>query len=289
MFRPPPVWSLYDMIEHFAIPFCEAYAKLANWIQTLHCQARADIAKQLSDRQLSEGYTYAVYNDALAPIITQIERLEFDRVLIDRAKLLGARLSIPQGRTWTAESVGDVLVDIRRSIGEELKKHKFAYLRSPNDQYFEQERLFGDEVYEKFPEARQDVKDAGNCFAGELYPATVFHLMRVAEYGLRNIAALVKVKLTDKGRPQPIEYATWDKVIAEIRNQITKARALSHGPKKNARLQFYSGAADTCAYIRDLWRNDVSHTRKTYNHTEALSVLTRVRDFMQSLARPLPR
>jgi hypothetical protein len=108
--------------------------------------------------------------------------------------------------------------------------------------------------------------------------------MRVAEYGLRYVAKKAGVKLTDKGKSQPIEYATWDKVIAEIKKQITAARALSHGPKKNMKLQFYSDAAENLTYIRDIWRNEISHTRKSYNEAEALGVLTRVRDFMELLA-----
>jgi hypothetical protein len=50
--------------------------------------------------------------------------------------------------------------------------------------------------------------------------------IRVAEFGLRNIARKVGVRLTDKHKPQPIEYATWDKVITAIKNKHTAAHAM---------------------------------------------------------------
>jgi hypothetical protein len=151
------------------------------------------------------------------------------------------------------------------------------------DKYFEQERLFGDAVYETFEKARQDIKDSGNCLAAGLSTACVFHLTRVAEFGLRHIAAKVGVKLKDKGKPQPIEYATWDKVITAIQIKIKDARQLPQGPQKIRRLAFFSDAAEQCSYIKDLWRNEVSHTRKRYNENEALRVMQRIRDFLQLL------
>jgi hypothetical protein len=113
-------------------------------------------------------------------------------------------------------------------------------------------------------------------------------MMRVAEMGLRNIAKKVGVKLIDKGKPQPIEYATWDKVIQGVNAKIIAARALPHGPRKNKNLQFYSQAADQIIYIRDTWRTEVSHTRKSYNDGEAFGVITRVREFMELLATNKP-
>ena len=137
-----------------------------------------------------------------------------------------------------------------------------------------------------FPEATADTESAIECYALEQPTAAVFHMMRMAEHGLRAIAKKVGVRLTDKGKPQPLEYATWDKVITAINNKIAAARLLPQGPKKNQKLRFYSDAAENCTYIRDLWRNETSHTRKRYNSAEAWGVINRVRDFMELLANP---
>ena len=92
------------------------------------------------------------------------------------------------------------------------------------------------------------------------------------------------VKLTDKGKPQSIEFATWDKVITGIKTKIADVRLLPQGLRKNRNLQFYSDAAENCTYIRDIWRNEISHTRKNYNEGEAIGILKRVEDFMRLLA-----
>ena len=50
--------------------------------------------------------------------------------------------------------------------------------------YYEQEELFGSEVHTNFESTRDDVKEAGNCYATGRYTACVFHCMRVLEKGL---------------------------------------------------------------------------------------------------------
>jgi len=162
------------MIEHFALQFCEAYAKLARHIDAVLLRETEDRPKQLKDRELGDGYKRFVAQEAIAPIMSEIERLGFDAELVGRVKRLFARLADPNSRSWTAELLLDSLTEIRRAIGLELQKHKFAHLHSPNGQYFEQERLFGDEVYKKFKSARQEIRDAGNCLAVSLPTASVF-------------------------------------------------------------------------------------------------------------------
>lgn len=181
------------------------------------------------------------------------------------------------------ESIRREIKALRKNMELVLHRRKFVSVAEDNTKYFEQEKLFGDVVYEKFEEARQDIRDAGNCFAVDLPNACVFHLMRVSEIGLRHVAARVGVKLKDKGKPQAIEYATWDKVIHGIQGQITKARTLPQGARKARRLSFFSDAAELCSYIKDIWRNEISHTRKRFNENEALGAMERVKSFMQLL------
>jgi len=200
-----------------------------------------------------------------------------------RISSLHAKLT--EGDKFTPELLAAELKHIQSDFVFLLMKMKFAYIPAPNDKYFEQEQLFGEKTHEQFRDACNDIKDAGNCIAAELYTAAVFHLMRVAEFGLRHIADRVKVELKDKGNPIPIEYATWDKVIQGIQNKITETRKLSQGVEKNEELQFYSDAADQATFIKDLWRNDVSHTRKRYNDREAIGVFVRVKGFMKLLAK----
>jgi hypothetical protein len=96
--------------------------------------------------------------------------------------------------------------NIREAVASEAGDHIFILVSKDRVIYAEQERLFGDKVYEQFWSARKDVTDAGNALAVELPNAAVFHLMRVAEVGLRALARDRRVKLPKKG--QPLELAT---------------------------------------------------------------------------------
>lgn len=90
--------------------------------------------------------------------------------------------------------------------------------------------------------------------------------------------------INDQANYHPIESGTWDKVITACKGKIDAIRKKPIGPKKQAQLEFYSDAGDHCLFMKDIWRNNISHTRKPYNKPEALAVLERVRDFMKFLA-----
>jgi hypothetical protein len=260
------------MIEHLALPWAHAYHRLLANIEWLHRVDKEDRGKPLNERVLSLGKTQFIAQHALQNMLVELDRMKFQPDLQVKARRLWSRLVDENARTWTAESVLDALTDINGEIQRELGKHRFAYLGVGVDEYFENDHLFGSEVFEKFKSARQDIKDAGNCFATGLYTASVFHLMRVAEHGLRVIARRLKVQITDKKKRIPLSYGDWTKVIEAIRNKITESRSLV-GAQKQTRLDFYSDLAGKCEYLRDIYRNNVSHTRKHYNQGGALDAL----------------
>jgi hypothetical protein len=169
-------------------------------------------------------------------------------------------------------------------IRKELEKWSFVPIAPEYCSYFEKPDLFGGDVARAFPDAREDLREAGNCIAVVLPTAAVFHLMRVAEQGLRVLAKALRVRLTHGGHLHPIEYADWEKVITGIKNKIAKARSLPVGPKRQEKLERYSDAADHCLFMKDIWRNNVAHARKPYIPVEALGVFNRVKDFMNCLA-----
>ena len=183
------------------------------------------------------------------------------------------------------------LETIRSMVGKELESRKFLYIPEADDAFLEKDQLFGTGVYDVFPDARADLTSAGTAFAMELYTACVFHLMRVAEHGLRKLARHMKVKITHrtplKTTLVQLEYADWGTVVTEIKKKITATRLLPRGPKKQRQLETYSNAADHCEYIRDIWRNTASHTREPYIKAEAVLAMDRIRDFMQFLSSSL--
>jgi hypothetical protein len=149
-------------------------------------------------------------------------------------------------------------------IHDNLSKRNFMLLSEEESTFYRNPNVFGESFKTQYPaRAMQDVFDAGNCYAASLYTACVFHCMRVAEYGLRKLAAnrTLRIKLTRKSRPCPIEYATWQDLITAIQNKIRKIRQRPVGPKREEELQFLSSAADHCDYMKEIWRNEISRKR----------------------------
>jgi hypothetical protein len=170
---------------------------------------------------------------------------------------------------------------ILAGVENNLGCRKFMYVPVEQAPYWDNFFWFGNEFLLAFGHLpKREMAELGSCITAGRWTACVFHSMRLAEYGLRKIAKTMRVTIVDKGTIRPIEYADWNKVITEIRNKITKVRTLPIGPQKTKDLEFYSRAADHCEYMKDIWRNEVSHTRKMYNKNEAFGVIDRVKEFM---------
>ncbi len=95
----------------------------------------------------------------------------------------------------------------------------------------------------KIPSAIDDIKAwAGNCLAAECNTAAVFPCH--ANSRARTFVLLrdsLGVSLTHKGKPEPIEFATWDKVLTAIKNRLTAiAHHLPHNAKRQRQLAHYS-------------------------------------------------
>lgn len=172
---------------------------------------------------------------------------------------------------------------IIEGVHNNLASRRFMYIAADEAQYWENCEIFGKYFVLVFPKpACFEMLEAGKCFAAGRGTACVFHCMRVAEYGLRKLARKLKVTLADKGKKQPFEYGDWNKVITAIKNKIeTEIRRQPNNARRAAALQFYSSAADHCEYMKDIWRNELMHTRRMYSKSEALGVINRVRDFIE--------
>lgn len=182
---------------------------------------------------------------------------------------------IRQGITWS--ELRNQIKVLHEAIHADLCYRRFAYVPTPKAALHDGFGLVWEPIWKKISGAKEDSQRAIDCYALEQNTACVFHLMRVAEFGLRFLAKKVHVKITHKGQFCPLEYGEWDKVITAIKNEIDRVRKLATGPKRQTKLEFYSDAADHCTFMKDIWRNNISHARKPYNETEARAVLERVR------------
>ncbi|MGA2786845.1 MAG: hypothetical protein ABSF60_04905 [Verrucomicrobiota bacterium] len=185
--------------------------------------------------------------------------------------------------THNYSQIYTILWDLHRSFIRELMVVHFAFISGDKLQFFEQEELFGETVYENFKIAREDIKAAGNCLAADLHDAAVFHLLRVVEIGLRELAKNLGIKKISK---TPLDYSGWEKVVGAINDKLEVKIPKSRGPKKSAALKLQSELlADLKAF--EVLRNEIMHGRSHHNEQEAIGLFNRVREFMQRLANAI--
>jgi hypothetical protein len=138
------------------------------------------------------------------------------------------------------------------------------------------------QIFETFPDVRLEAAAALDCYALNHNIASVFHIMRVAEHGLRAVAKERKVRLP---RNKPVDWATWQEIIGKLNDEATKiGQKASAGAAKDNALSFYSGAISDLNAFKDEYRNQVMHVRKDYDEHQALRALVKVQAFMEHLS-----
>jgi len=171
--------------------------------------------------------------------------------------------------------------NINEALRRELAQHKFIYISPEKRKYFKQKTAFGRDVAAAFPSAIFDIQEAGTCLSFGMNTAAVFHLMRVAEHGLRALAKKLKVKFTTLD----ISYATWEAVIKATELKVRELRETPGRKKKKMdELEFYQSILLEYGAMKDAIRNVVSHSRGAYDEHQATSIYIHVREFMQKLA-----
>lgn len=165
---------------------------------------------------------------------------------------------------------------LRETMEDELRGRKLLLVPGLKTEYCDRKDLFGQEVFEAFPSAEDDIKEAGNSYAVGLHTACVFHLMRVLECGLRVLADDLGVVC---------EVENWGRFIEKIEGQIKIIRELGRKSPQFDRVPFYSECAVEFGYFKDAWRNHVMHARRSYSENESKKIMEHVENFMRRLAR----
>lgn len=137
---------------------------------------------------------------------------------------------------------------------------------------------FGQGVAEAFPSCISDAEEATKCLALGRYTATVFHLMRVMEVGLRVLGARLNIPAANK--------PSWDSILNKAHGLMSL-----RNDKKPADWQhdeaFLSDAITMLTAVKTAWRNPTMHLEKTYTEEHAGDIWNAVRSFMQRLAAQL--
>jgi hypothetical protein len=119
-------------------------------------------------------------------------------------------------------------------------------------------------VFDAFPSTEDEFVEAGNCLAFERPTATVFHLMRALEVGLKAVAKALGVAYISE----------WGRCIGDMEKVQPKS-------------PFFTEAIAHLRSVKNAWRNPTMHIERRYSDREAETIFGAVQAFMLHLATKL--
>ena len=160
-------------------------------------------------------------------------------------------------------------------LKDELDGKKFLTLTLKEaDLYEASSPPFGEKVENRFQIIVDDIRESSKCLALGRSTATVFHLMRVMEAGLRALAA-------ELGIPYAPSWESYRKQLNKILNTNTYNNLTSD---QKAKRPFYQDVLGDVIAIKTAWRNPTMHIVKSYDSTQAAVIYDVTKAFMQHLA-----
>lgn len=175
-------------------------------------------------------------------------------------------------RIDSADSLVHDFNDLRRRLIDQAQSMYCLLLSSQEARLFQQDAPLGPDVEAKFPSANDDIYEAAKCLSLGRPTASVMHLMRVCEVGLKTLAQTINV--TQQG--------DWGGYLREIESELGR-RAKSAGARTGDE-QFFSEAAIALGHLKRAWRNPSMHVDKSYPPERAQEIFDAVRSLMSHLA-----
>jgi len=180
----------------------------------------------------------------------------------------------------TYETIEGELITLYEAIEDDLKTEYFyhyprekALLVVKNSEWTPTFRAFPSQAK---PEAERGI----DCYGLGHNVACIFHMMRVAELGMRALARERKVTFPHR----PLEWAEWENVINLIDTKAKAASAdMTRGPALDAARAFYTAAIAQLRAFKET-RNRIMHMRGGFDELDARRAMTQVRDFMNGLS-----
>lgn len=200
----------------------------------------------------------------------------------------GAFYLISGHLTW--QRLANELTVLRQSVEADLEKHFFVQIPPAKAEFIYRLKGNWKRVWEAMPDSKYDIEESVDCYALDKNTASVFHSMRIAEWGLRAFCGHLgfkDVRATNKRGKNtltPVAFATWETILNQLRPHAKqKSDNVKNRIRKQCLQEFYYSAIAEIEGFKDAWRNHVMHTRRSYSSEDALAALTHVQRFMNLL------
>jgi hypothetical protein len=274
------IWSLLDIVKRF------------NLSEFMEINGHIHATQVAADHMRSSGGMHPQMDcTKLIPLCEKIMAFGSSngfRHTFLKARQMKDRMDIMPD-LFDSSSLAAEMRSLQGDIASDMMDCLFVQVIRDAAMFFENPELLGKEVLQGFPACREDIVCAGNCVAVGMGTSAVFHMMRVAEMGLRafarHLGLLRVIENKKKGKTVPIEYAQWEKIIDQLGDKIdAKLLPMKRGVSKQKKQEFYYSALNEVSSFKDAWRNHVMHVRQTYSLEDAAAVIAHVGRFMASLA-----
>jgi hypothetical protein len=254
--------------------------------------ARLGLLRQefgLAIRRMSEGQSAATISDTdkqrILSLVESCVPVFCQQMMLPRTE---SRIQRIYAELGVAVNIAEALVvtelqALLQAIEDDIETERFYHYHSQKALLLL--RIPGDWAAtlnpDAFPGLKTEIEEGVDCYALEHNTACVFHMMRVAEIGLRALARERRVLFPK----HPLEWADWQNILDETEKKARAATAgMPRGPKKDAMQAFYNGAIGQLHGFKDTYRNMVMHMRRGYDDLDALRAINQVRDFMNGLS-----
>jgi hypothetical protein len=266
-------WSLWDMIEFKIGRFVACAGRITAWHQMALTVQQQGQAMRLDARGFDD------LKSAVSDMLEIGRDCDLDVVAhwAKEAKEELERFSLKPNDTHVEFQAGP-LIRLSGSIGRlqdaiigQSQSRFMLLLDARAKERWEPSRpTFGDDFKNRFQTLQYDLGEAGKCLALGRGTATIFHLMRIMEGGLRAIRSCL-------GAPS-LADRNWGAILKQIKDAIT-----ARGSGWSEREPFQEMYASLDA-VKDAWRNPTMHIENKYTEEEAEHVFAMVRGFMQKIA-----
>jgi hypothetical protein len=146
-------------------------------------------------------------------------------------------------------------------------------------------------IVASFKATKREIEAGLDCFAFGDYPGCIFHMIRMAEIGLRATARERGIKSVRNNKP--IEYAMWGEVIAALEvaiQEIENPKGRNRKPltaqqraRREEALHFYRTIVSDLRALNGL-RDQTVHWRDSYDKGEAFTAISRTHEMMTVIA-----
>jgi hypothetical protein len=191
---------------------------------------------------------------------------------METMRRIGEALKDPTITLW---KLGELLRDFQSRMFDELNKQVYEQVR-PGVVPLRVDPLRGwGPVIEKFPDVESDVREASLCLVYDRFTASVFHQMRVMDFGLNRLRQMVRVPLNRPG---------WEGVIEAIDTKLKP----KHGQRKSGamrkRLRFLGEAVLQLRAVKEIRNTTMHDWSKSYTPEQSAALYSSVHTFMLKMA-----